>query len=230
MEPLIGYRRQVHVDRQQFLLLVTAIAACSGRQQDREPVTPPVITTDVEPEGLPLVAEPEPSAKEPGPSEEGLPAANVAYSDSGMCRASNAIQPPSARGCNDNAGNPGDCKRVKLAGGCSSFPFICDKCESYKQHFKPRVAERAVSCTLALSGKQLGSGCDTYACGDEALKSACPDASAQAACHNIAKQCKTTLAECSQMLSGMNQAGRAAVATCAASGCSYGLWSCIEGM
>jgi hypothetical protein len=33
-----------------------------------------------------------------------------------------------------------------------------------------------------------------------------------------------------QMLSGMNAAGRAAALACAAQGCPYGLWSCIEGL
>lgn len=190
---------------------------------------PPVVIADSEPVANELpVVEPEPAPL--GAAEEGIFSPTPGpFTDQGSCRA-NDTAPPAGGKCDDNAGAPGSCAAVRLPGGCSSFAFICDKCESYKQHFKPAVAARAVGCVTAQKQQQLGDGCETYRCGDEALRSACPDASAQNACQTIASQCRVPLYECTQMLSGMNGAGRAEVAACAAQGCQFGLWSCIEGM
>lgn len=186
---------------------------------------------DVHHEELPLVVESphaRPEAPKPSPMQEGVLSAPMPFSASGGgCRASNA--PVARKGCNDDVGAPGVCGPPAL-GSCSSFAFICNKCESYKKHFKPKVAERAVACVNAQSRRDVQDGCGTYRCGDEALRAACPDGAAQSACQSIAGKCGVSLAECTQMLSGMNAAGRAEVAACAASGCRFGLWSCIEGM
>lgn len=215
-------------------MFVSAIAAgCGGKEEPAPVVGPPVVIADPEPqdvhhEELPLVVESpgaEPKRPTPGPTHEGLPSRPMPFSSSGgMCRASKA--PPAAKGCNDDVGSPGICSKSK----CSQLAFVCSKCESYRKHFKPKVAQRAVACVNRQTRQQSGDGCETYRCGDEALRAACPDGSAQAACQSLAGKCSVSLAECTQMLSGMNAAGRAEVAACAARGCRFGLWSCIEGM
>ena len=206
------------------------LAGCGGTDTP-PPDNPPVVIAEPEPnveqDDLPVVAEPAPG-KRPSPADEGMVGITPLISP-GTCRAA-PVAPRSAAGCSDAVGQPNDCSRVNLSGGCSSFSFICDKCESYKKHFKPKVAERAVNCVISQTKEELRDGCGTYACGDLALKSACPDAAAQSLCQTVAQQCGGPLHECTSLLSGMNAAGRAKVSACAARGCQFGLWSCIEGM
>jgi hypothetical protein len=128
--------------------------------------------------------------------------------------------------CDDSHGAPGDCRKAD----CRRLPFICQHCEAYKAYFKPKIAERAVACVVGQSGAQLGDGCRTYQCGDEALKGACLDPTADPACWAVAKSCNTSLDECRGLLSGMNDAGRQKILACALSGCRFGLWSCVEGI
>ncbi len=141
----------------------------------------------------------------------------------GVCRAGPVTRP---NVCDDAHGSPGDCRRAD----CRRLPFICQHCEDYKQFFKPKVAERAVACIVAQTGPQLTDGCRTYQCGDEALKGACIDPSADLASMAVARSCNTSIDECRGLLSGMNDAGRQKVLACAMSGCRFGLWSCVEGI
>jgi hypothetical protein len=227
----------VHVDRQRFLWLAGAIAGgcggtsgCGGQSGAPEPAPPVVIATaDAIPELPEVVDSPRSEPEGPGASEEAGAITLPLAGEDGSCRAIGVAR-ASGAGCDDSKGTPASCRSVKLAGGCSSFPFICDQCESYKKSFKPRVAERAVACVIAQNQAQLGDGCATYACGDEALKSACLDPSADQPCQQIASACRTTVDECRGLLSGMNANGRASVAGCASRGCPYGIWSCIEGL
>jgi hypothetical protein len=228
------------VDRQGFFVALATIAACGA------PSPPPVLTVvsvPVQPNDPTMpVAPPSSTATAPptmstpiasatpGPSDEGGaptsegggPADEGAGDDDAMCRAK-AVKRPVA--CADDRGTPADCKKGNCALG-----FVCDQCEAYKRYFKPKIAERAVACVIGQTRKQAQDGCRTYQCGDEALKGACIDTTADAECKSIATKCKTTVSECRGMLSGMNGAGRALIASCAAKGCPYGLWSCIEGI
>ena len=88
----------------------------------------------------------------------------------------------------------------------------------------------AVACIVGQTRNQARDGCRNYQGGDEALGGACLDAAADVPCRAIAKSCKTSLDECRGLLSGMNAAGRAKMSACAAQGCSYGLWSCVESL
>jgi hypothetical protein len=227
----------MRVDRERFLFLVAAIAAsCSP---STPPVADPFVTipaastatpvaapVPTEPPSMPIASAAPTSESRTGPTEE----EDRGASDDGACRAKKSVSRPSDAACNDDRGTPGDCKAVKLAGGCRSFQFICDQCEAYKRYFKPKVAERAVACVVAQSRTQLRDGCRTYECGDEALKSACIDSSVDATCASIASKCNVRVDECRELLSGMNAAGRAKIAKCAAAGCQFGLWSCVEGL
>jgi hypothetical protein len=239
----------MHVDRKRFLYLVSAIAAgCGGRDEPSPTVPPPVIIAEpeplaapeevlvpVEPSPEPTVAAP-PTAEEdegwtvgptPAPSWEGgyLPPSSAGA----MCRAG-AVKASPGSGCRDEVGNPGSCSGGRMTSLCGALQFHCSKCDSYRKYFKPRVAERAVACVQGQSLQQAQDGCETYRCGDEALKAACRDATAVDACRSIVGPCNASLSECTQLLSGMNAAGRAEVAACVAQGCRYGLWSCVEGM
>ncbi len=223
------------IDRQKFLVLVTGIASGCGSQPAERRVAPPVVVApsqepspDRDASDGQIQPDSKPPSKALGPGAEGV-LALTPTSDDGSCRASTNLAPRGGA-CSDAVGAPASCTSVRLDGGCSSFPFICDKCESYKQNFKPRVAEHAVACVVAQRKSQLSDGCETYRCGDDALLRACPDGSARPVCVAVAKSCNTTVEACTRMLSGMNKAGRNKVAACAQSGCSYGLWSCIEGM
>jgi hypothetical protein len=217
----------VHVDRQRFLLLATALAGCGGSEGPApEPI--PIATAEPLSDDPQLVEPGGTEGEDPGPADEGLPPEPLSMA-SGMCRATNVVRQAGAR-CDDSKGHPAACSGVNITGGCASFPFICDQCESYRQNFKPRVAERAVACVIAQNKGTSGEPCATYACGDAALSAACIDPSADAECRAIASACHTSLDECRGLLSGMNATGRAKVATCAAQGCSYGIWSCIESM
>ncbi len=237
----------MRVDRKEFLLAVAAIAACGApsspntltvaipAQATASPSDPAVTPEPPKPTAPAHEIRPRPVATTPTPSEEGssmpLPSAEgiapanegVTGSDSdAQCRAK-AIARPTV--CTDDRGNPGDCRKAMC-----SLGFICDQCEAYKKYFKPKIAERAVACVVAQTRAQSGDGCRTYQCGDQALKSACIDTTADIECKGIAKSCKTSVTECRGMLSGMNAAGRANIAACAAKGCPYGLWSCVEGI
>jgi hypothetical protein len=141
----------------------------------------------------------------------------------GVCRAKPVTRP---NACDDDHGSPGDCRKAD----CRRLPFICEHCEEYRRFFKPKIAERAVACVVAQSGAQLGDGCRTYQCGDEALGGACLDTAADPTCAVVARSCSTSVDECRGMLSGMNDAGRQKILACAQAGCRFGLWSCVEGL
>jgi len=71
----------------------------------------------------------------------------------------------------------------------------------------------------------------TYDCKDAALRGACRDPSADPQCMQILSACpKTKMDDCRGYLSGMNQPGRAAMVQCMKSDCTYGLYSCAEGL
>ena len=143
--------------------------------------------------------------------------------DNGACRGKPVARP---NACDDSHGSPGDCRKAD----CRRLPFICQHCEEYKLSFKPKIAERAVACVVAQAGAQLGDGCRTYQCGDEALQGACLDPTADLACLAVAKSCNTSVDECRGLLSGMSDAGRQKMLACAMAGCRFGLWSCVEGL
>jgi hypothetical protein len=235
---------RMRIDREAFLVAVASIAAACGAQPPpaTQTITLPATSASSAASDPPkpiaaaqpiasAAARPAPATEgyvAPvgeglAPASEGVPSQTSDIDADGVCRAKQSKRPAS---CDDDHGAPGDCKKAL----CRSTPFICEHCEDYKRYFKPRIAERAVACIVAQTRRQADDGCRTYQCGDEALKGACMDASADQACVAIARSCKTSLDECRGMLSGMNGAGRAKVGACAAKGCPYGLWSCIEGI
>jgi hypothetical protein len=113
---------------------------------------------------------------------------------------------------------------------CAPFPFPQQRCATYKSNFAPKVAASAVSCMAALSSKQVCDGSQAYNCGKAALAQACPDPTVGQLCAIAATSCKSTAADCTALLSGLNDQGKQQVAQCVAQGCQAGLYSCIEGL
>lgn len=133
--------------------------------------------------------------------------------------------------CKDDEGTAGSCNVMK---GCATFPFPRQQCESYRKTFKPKVAQRALDCLGKLTNKQVcDDACNTYRCGDRALKTACPDPTADASCTQIVGKCRSvSMNDCRLYLSGLNPTGRAKMVSCLSSksGCGFGLFSCSESL
>lgn len=133
----------------------------------------------------------------------------------------------------DDVGTPGSCGGLKFDKSCAPFPFVTEACDDAIKYYKPKIAERAVACIQKQSPKKLCDAMSTYHCKDVALRSACIDPSADASCNAIIAKCpSTSMSECRGYLSGMNDSGRAEMIKCMTgpSGCSWGLYSCTEGL
>ena len=106
--------------------------------------------------------------------------------------------------------------------------FATSQCEIYKSLFKPKVAQAAVECLKA----GMGALCPVYKCADDALKAACPDATASTVCAAMQTTCTNAgmaiaAGECEQYAQGLNAAGRTQLQAC---DCKFGFYSCIEGL
>jgi len=130
----------------------------------------------------------------------------------------------------DDVGKPAYCA-VKVPKSCAPFPFVHSSCNGARKYFKAKVAERAVSCMNKLKGDAVCAAM-TYDCKEAALRSACPDPSADAVCQGIVQKCpKAKVAECKRYVAGLNAAGRAKVEQCMTGpGCGWGVYSCVEGL
>jgi hypothetical protein len=239
------------IDRSAFLGLTFAMAgvACNTGQSS---VVAGVVDIPAQPPqpadaGAPPAAErPEPapvaravpgsSAKEPDDEDDdeiGTPTAEgggvaVARGPCGWVDPATVTRP--AGKCSDDQGAAPACTVMR---SCQGFAFPRQKCEAYRKYFKPKVAQKALDCLSKLTDKQACDACNAYRCGDLALKSACPDASADATCAQITSKCKSvSMTECKIYLSGLNAAGRAKIASCLTgnAGCGFGIFSCAEGL
>jgi hypothetical protein len=144
--------------------------------------------------------------------------------------------------CDDAIGAPAACPPAPYSAdesGCA--PVATRRCEEFKQSMKPRVAEHAVACLLALGPAQRCDANRVNLCGHEALRNACstseaPPAAATAAtgddlearCQAIVQACPSaSVRECRETLTGMNAVGRARVTSCMSAHCSdKGLLGC----
>lgn len=125
--------------------------------------------------------------------------------------------------------------------------FLKSKCEEYRTAFVPAAAEAAVQCL----SKSTDVDRDSYKCGNEGLRTVCPDSSVDAPCTQwvaaltridpTANAGGRATRECRTLLPGLTTAHRAAVLACApARAASFGkftkgnarfaLYSCIEGL
>lgn len=155
-----------------------------------------------------------------------------------------------APACDDSVGAAGVCPPMGPAaeGVCSNY--ASKRCGEFKTSFKPKVAENAVTCIRGLTGAELCNAARVDLCGHAALMSSCqevdtytanareegvtppPSSSVTTECAAIVKSCGAaplapSIDECRRTISGMNAAGRAAVATCMAAHCTdRGLIGC----
>jgi hypothetical protein len=151
-----------------------------------------------------------------------------------------APQAPAAPACDDMTGAPADCPPPPYSAdesGCA--PIATKRCEEFKQAMKPRVAERAVACVLALNPAQRCDASRVNLCGHVALMNACgpeqsvptgtaPGEDLGARCQAIAQSCPSAGAhDCEATLSGMTAIGRERMARCMSAHCAdKGLVGC----
>ena len=134
-------------------------------------------------------------------------------------------------GCLDtSAGTVPDCNNLHVEPTCGIRSFVIQKCNAYRDLFDPSVATVAVSCMENLSPAQLCNAENTYNCGKHALSEACADNELNQLCSIAATSCRTTAADCTALLSGLNDNAKQQVAKCIATGCHAGLYSCVEGL
>ncbi len=130
--------------------------------------------------------------------------------------------------CDDEVGLPGDC--AAAATSCKEGFVDVDLCNIAKKYFKPKVAENAVSCIVALAAEAVCD--DVYKCRNDALGMACADETANDLCADIASSCKVTADECHKVADGLNADGRQALAdSCGSQSeglCYQGLQQCID--
>ncbi len=227
----------MQIDRSRFLVLASAMAggACASTPPAG---TPSASSAAPSASAAPTIAAAEPTQRSrytpprypsaegylPGPSNEG------GGGPAPRPKAQRAFNRAQCGG--DDVGAPAACSTLKEDASCAPFDFVRDSCANDLSYLKPRIAERAVGCMRAVGPKKLCEVMPIYECLDDALRSACEDPAADAACAAIVQKCPVSLDECRGYLSGMNDAGRAAVAKCLSNAqqCGYGVWSCIEGL
>jgi hypothetical protein len=224
----------MQIDRSRFLLLASAMA--SGACASTPPATAPAplpsaasasATAAAETTQRPRYTQPRYPGGEgyqPGPDYEG------GGGPAPRPKAQRAFNRAQCSG--DDVGAPAACSTLKEDASCAPFDFVRDSCANDLSYLKPRIAERAIGCMRAAGPKKLCEVMPIYGCLDDALRSACADPAADATCAAIVQKCAVPLDECTGYLSGMNDAGRAAVAKCLSNtaSCGYGVWSCIEGL
>jgi hypothetical protein len=113
---------------------------------------------------------------------------------------------------------------------CAPFPQARERCAAYQTNFDPKVAAAAVYCMTLLSSKEVCDPAQATSCATRALTDACDDPAVVQLCRIASGPCKTSPAECSTLLSGLNDGGQEAVAQCVARGCAGGLTSCIDAL
>ncbi|MBX3190398.1 MAG: hypothetical protein KF819_25585 [Labilithrix sp.] len=158
-----------------------------------------------------------------------LEGGDAAWAPCGFVDPSTVTRPTST--CNDDQGTARACAMKSCSS--SRFPFPMQKCEAYRRFLKPKVADKAIDCLAKLTSQQVCDACNTYRCGDLAMKTACPDPSADATCARITAACRSvSMTDCKTYLAGLNAAGRAKMQSClsATSGCGFGIYSCAESL
>jgi hypothetical protein len=237
----------LRIDRASFLSLTFGMAGLACNSAQSPVVSANVVDIPLQPAPPADAAAPVARAEDPGGtpravpespdddpkdgpvSEGGISLVPLNDKGCGWVDPKSVTRPTAA--CKDDEGAAGSCTVMK---GCAGFAFPKQQCESYRKTLKPKVAQRAIDCLAKLTSKQVcDDACNTYRCGDRALKTACPDPSADAPCTQIVAKCKSvSMNDCRTYLSGLNAAGRSKMVTCltSKSGCGFGLFSCSESL
>lgn len=223
------------VDRSQFLLMASALAAGSVACDVRSPAPPAPAAT---------------STPTPAPVATGPVVVDI-------------VEPtPAGAACDDTQGVPEQCPSVGPSDEGVCPDLIQKRCGDFKAAMKPRVAAQAVACLRALKGAERCDPARIHQCGHQALMSACPEPAppkkgeyraaqgsqpasvtitpdtapetspVASACQSIVKACgerplSPTLADCRQTLAGMTESGRANMVECVTQHCTdRGLIGC----
>lgn len=114
--------------------------------------------------------------------------------------------------CDDSVGTVPDCSALTLPcnfqeGGCSLTEL----------DYKPKVAQNAVECVIALA--QNDTCVDVQACQEAALSNACPDTTADDDCATLAPACSDTEAVCHDFMDGLTEDARTRMMSCTVEGC-----------
>jgi hypothetical protein len=147
----------------------------------------------------------------------------------GAAPAGGGAAPPAAACLDTGAATVGNCAAMQ-AGTCTAAPTPQQRCNAYKTYYAPKVAAAAVSCLTALTSAQVCDPTQVAACGRAALAQACAVPAAAQLCQVAAGPCKTSAADCTSAISGLDSEGQQAVAQCVARGCSAGLSACLDGL
>lgn len=216
----------MQIDRSRFLLLTATIAggACGSGQaapQGGGPVVAaPVVALPSEETGeknegrASSSAKPEVSAAE----GEGDPIAALG----GGSKAGGGDDDASM--CEEGGVPPKGCNTLRAPGPqCESFLDTKGMCTKLARGLKPRVAEKAVDCLLAKSGKQ--SICDFRVgseCAMSAVRKACIEPSTQSTCAPVVRACSGNLSmkDCQSLLSAVEAKHRRSMVSCMTEGCS----------
>ncbi|UQA59438.1 hypothetical protein [Polyangium aurulentum] len=129
-----------------------------------------------------------------------------------------------ALACDDAGVRPLSCAPLRAPGPqCESFADTKDMCNKLSHGLRPRVAEAAVDCILAKSGKQAICSFEVAnQCATAAARKACIEPKTQAACAPLVRACNGQLAmkDCQSMLSAVTEKNRRRMLTCMTEGCS----------
>ncbi len=219
----------MQIDRSKFLLLTASIAGGSCSSNSPSSGGPVVVAAPIV--ALPdseVAAAPTSSASATKPAsgggnssdEETLAAADrapVASAEDGSM-------------CDEGGTPPTGCSTLRAPGPqCESFSDTKMICGKFARGLRPHVAEKAVDCLVAKSGKQAI--CDfsiAAQCGMAAVQKGCVEPSTQSACQPIVRKCGNSLQmrDCQALLSSVVSKNRRAMISCMTEGCAleYCMW------
>lgn len=220
----------MQIDRTRFLMLTTSIAAgaCAGAPAGTPEVPEQTVIVIAPPPAFgsatpaPPPAE-EPPVEEPEAVEEMTPHALEEVDDEPSL---SAIASAPAT-CGNQRGNPAQCTGLRAPGPqCESFHDTLADCHGFRRALQPRIAEKAIQCLLAKSGKREICSFDVAVkCANSASKDACIDSFSGPPCRTAVAQCasvrgnKLTMQRCQQVLSSVAPRFRRAMITCITEDC-----------
>jgi hypothetical protein len=215
----------MQIDKSKFLLLTASIAgsACGSNSSSASGgaivVAAPIVTLPGA-ESTAIASPPPTSTTKPGQvattsgDEETLAALDrtpsAGVDDGSMCEEGGVA--------------PTGCGTLRAPGPqCESFSDTKAMCGKLARGLRPRVAEKAVDCILAKSGKQAV--CDFNLgnqCALAAMQKGCIEPSTQAACTQIVRSCSGNLPmrDCQMLLSSVTTKNRRNMMACMTEGCS----------
>jgi hypothetical protein len=219
-------RARVKLDRERFLFLVSAVAAgCASTVPALPPEAPP---TDVPvrptPSVAPSAAIPQSPGDAPNPYEDDAPPQAAPKVVGLTCSASlNARGFP--RSC---AGLRRPSSTCHASDGGDGFPFIKEDCDEMKERLKPRVAEKAIACVMAKSGRaELCVDGFAADCTNRALSEVCLETAAKAPCAKVMETCgawsenKASQESCEAGYSGLREEKRPRFLACMTEFCDF---------